>query len=89
MYICGNQTTTTMGKTINSTLALIKQQIGVTLELCDCFTGVKTRNKKRYFNAILKDRVAESKDFDALKRIENKIGLQIEPNGVRRIAIYF
>ncbi len=68
----------------------LKEQTGVELTLCDYFTGVKTRKGKKYFNALLKQRVSESIDFDILLRYCNRYKeVKIEQNGLYRIAIFF
>lgn len=68
----------------------IKEQTGVELVLCDHFTGIKTHRGRKYFNALLKEKVSESLDFDILLRYCAKYkDLYIEQNGVERIAIFF
>lgn len=74
---------------IKETLKLIKEQIGLDLNLCDYFTGIKTYNGKKYFNVILNQRNSESEDFILLKRFETQYKLiKIEQNGLRRISIF-
>ena len=74
---------------IPETLELIKEQTGLELGLCDCFTGIKEHNGKKYFNVILSQRTSESKDYDLLKRFADKYKLiSIEPNGLKRVAVF-
>lgn len=74
---------------INKTLELIESQIGLKLELCDYFTGLRKHLGKEYFNVILKDRLYMSKEFQKLEMFSNKTKLiTIEPNGINRVAIY-
>lgn len=74
---------------IQETLKLIKKQIGLDLELCDYFTGLRTYNHRKYFNIVLNQKTCESKDFELLSRFADKYKLiRIEPNGLRRVAIY-
>lgn len=74
---------------INSTLKLIKDQIGLDLPLDDYFTGLKTHNGQRYFNVELKQRTSESAEFDKLQKFANKSKLiKVQPNGVRRVSIF-
>lgn len=74
---------------IPETLELIKGQIGLKLELCDYFTGIKEHNGRKYFNVILSQRTSESKDYDTLKRFTDKYKLiSVEPNGLKRVAVF-
>ncbi len=74
---------------IDETLKLIKEQVGLELQLCDYFTGIKESASKSYFNVILNQRTSESKDFDLLKRFADKYKLiKVEPNGLKRVAIF-
>lgn len=77
-------------KMIEQTLKLIKDQTGITLELCDDFPGIYTHKKKKYFNVILNDaRIYTSPTWRKLKEFSIKTKLiSIEPNGVERVAIY-
>ena len=69
-------------------LNMIKEHVGLDLELCDYFTGVKEHNGKKYFNILLKERTSESKEYDLLKKYSDKYKLlSFEPNGVNRIAV--
>ena len=75
---------------INETLEMIKEQIGLELQLCDRFTGVQYHAGKPYFNVILDKRTSESADFVKLERFSEKYKtIKVEPNGINRIAIYF
>ena len=74
---------------ISETLALIKDQTGLDLELCDYFSGVKKHNGRKYFNVILAQKTSESAEYEVLKRFADKYNLiSIEPNGVNRVAIF-
>lgn len=74
---------------IESIKQLIKEQIGLELQLCDYFTGVKEHNGKKYFNAILSQATSESKEYDMLKRFADKYKLiSVQPNGFKRVAIF-
>lgn len=73
---------------IVETLELIKKQIGLELQLCDYFTGIKDFNGKKYFNVVLKERNSESKEFELLKHFSRQYKIiDVEPNGVNRVAI--
>lgn len=75
---------------IQKILKFIKLQIGLKLVPDTSFTGIRQHNGKKYFNVELKDRVSESNEFDLLERFANRTKLiKIEPNGVKRVAIYF
>lgn len=78
-------------KTIEFLTAHIKEQIGVTLELDDNFTGIRNHKGKPYFNAILNVRIFDSMDYPKLVRIANahNVIAAVEPNGSNRIAIFF
>ena len=74
---------------IQKTLQLIKDNTGLELTLCDYFTGIKESPKGKYFNIILNDKTCESLDYICLQRFSEKYGLiKIEPNGVKRVAIF-
>jgi hypothetical protein len=74
---------------INKTLTLIEKQIGLRLDLCDHFTGVHYFNDKPYFNVVLKEKISESLEYNKLKNWCNQYKkLQIENNGLKRIAIF-
>ena len=65
----------------------IREQTGLTLTPDTYFTG----DQGGYFNVILKDRIAESKEFQALERFvtNSKTFTKVEPNGLYRVAIFF
>ena len=70
-------------------LELIKEQTGLKLELCDCFTGIREHNGRKYFNVILPQRTSESKEYDILRRFAEKYKLiSVEPNGLKRVAVF-
>lgn len=74
---------------IEATLKYIEEQTGLKLMLCDYFKGVQELVGKPYFNVVLNEQTSESKDFDKLKRFAEKYKtIRIEPNGVKRVAIF-
>jgi hypothetical protein len=74
---------------IQETLELIKEQTGLTLNLCDYFTGLKTHKGKKYFTITLSQSVSESTEFPILQRFANKYKIiSVEPNGLNRVAIF-
>ena len=76
-------------QTEKNILDLIKEQIGLELNLCDYFTGIKEHNGQKYFNVILSQRTSESKEYEELERFADKYKLiAVEPNGVNRVAIF-
>lgn len=84
-----SRTTTERHDMINYTLKLIKEQICIDLHLCYYFKGVREHNNKKYFNVLLSQKLSESNDFEKLKEFERKYNIiKVEPNGVRRVAIY-
>lgn len=77
-------------QTEKNILDLIKEQIGLELNLCDYFTGIKEHNGQKYFNVILSQRTSESQDFDKLKRFAEQYKLiKVEPNGLKRVAVFY
>jgi len=79
----------TKKQTEKNILDLIKEQIGLELNLCDYFTGIKEHNGQKYFNVILSQRTSESQDFDKLKRFAEQYKLiKVEPNGLKRVAVF-
>ena len=73
---------------ITKILEMIKNQIGLHLDLCDYFTGINNFNGKKYFNVLLKERTSESNDYNKLLRFSKVYKtIDIEPNGVNRVAI--
>jgi hypothetical protein len=71
------------------TIEFIEKQTGLTLSLCDYFTGIKEHNGIKYFNVLLSQRTSESIDYDLLKRFADKYKIvSVEPNGLKRVAIF-
>ena len=66
----------------------IKVQTGLILTPDKYFVGYQKGN---YFNVIVKDRVSESKEYQALKRFvtNSKTFYKVEANGLHRVAIFF
>jgi len=76
-------------KMIDLTLKYIEEQTGLKLLPCDYFIGMKELAGEPYFNVVLNEQTSESKDFDKLKRFAEKYKtIRIEPNGVKRVAIF-
>lgn len=77
-------------QTEKNILDFIKEQIGLELNLCDYFMGIKEHNGQKYFNVILSQRTSESQDFYKLKRFAEQYKLiKVEPNGLNRVAVFF
>jgi len=75
---------------MKETLRLIKEQTGLDLQLCDYFTGIRKCKAGYYFNVILDKRTCESEEYAKLEKFANKFKLiRVEPNGLRRVAIFF
>ena len=79
---------TNLTNKIGQTLTLIEQQTGLRLDLCDHFIGVRFFNDKPYFNVVLKDKISESFAYNKLKWWSDKYRIQIENNGLKRIAVF-
>lgn len=75
---------------IAKTLVIIKKFCGLSLKPCDHFTGHNHTGRK-YFNAILNERCdVYSKELRILERlVEKGIISKVEPNGLKRVAIFF
>lgn len=74
---------------IETTLKHINEQLGLKLQLCDYFTGMRESNGNKYFNIILSQRTSESKDYIQLVRFANKFKtIKVEPNGLKRVAVF-
>ena len=77
-------------ETIESTLQLIKEQIGKDLVLDDYFSGVHIHDGKKYFNVLLKTKISESLEFQNLQQFATQYkSIAVEGNGVNRVAIFF
>jgi hypothetical protein len=81
---------------IDNTLQQIKEQTGMSLTLCDYFTGIKTGvDKKEYFNVLLSEPIyaymgIECNEYGKLKGlVKSGVISDVAPNGVKRVAIYF
>lgn len=76
--------------TVEKLQSHIQEQIGLTLEPCDYFTGAQTHNGETYFNFLVNDRYAESQDVLRLERLAkiSSIISRIEPNGLNRVAVF-
>lgn len=76
-------------KLVTDKVAEIKEQVGIDLTLCEDFAGIHWHKNKRYFNVITEEPVHESKVYDALLRLTKKgVISSVEPNGVKRLAIF-
>ena len=74
---------------IQETLENIKELTGLSLILCDYFTGIRASGGKKYFNVILPTRTSEAVEYTKLLQISRKYGtIAVEPNGVSRLAIF-
>lgn len=74
---------------IEEVLLHIKKQIGLTLTLCDYFTGLRGQKGNKFFNVVLKQKTSESQEYEQLVRFSDKFKtIYVEPNGEKRIAIY-
>ena len=74
---------------IQKTLENIKELTGLSLTLCDYFTGLRTSGDKKYFNVILPTRTSEAVEYTRLLQISKGYGtIAVEPNGVNRLAIF-
>ena len=74
---------------IQETLENIKELTGLSLTLCDYFTGLRTSGGKKYFNVILPTRTSEAVEYTKLLQFSRKYGsISVEPNGVNRLAIF-
>lgn len=79
----------TNNQTINEVLLHIKKQIGLTLTLCDYFTGLRGQKDNRFFNVVLEKKTSESQEYEQLVRFSDKFKtIYIEANGEKRVAIY-
>lgn len=76
--------------TIEKLQAYIKEQVGLTLEPCDFFSGENVHKGETYFNLLVKDRFAESQEVSKLERLSRTSSIisRIEPNGLHRVAIF-
>lgn len=75
---------------IEKVLKTIKLQTGLDLTLDTHFSGLFTHKGQKYFNIELQRPVSESKEYDLLQKFANKTKMiRIEPNGAKRIAIFF
>jgi len=75
---------------IENKLSEIKKHLGLELVKCDYFTGIQNHNGKEYFNIITKNAISEdSLYYDLRSLIQVGILSKIEPNGYKRIALFF
>jgi hypothetical protein len=75
---------------IDEILNFIYEQTGVIVESCEYFCGIREHRGHKYFNVVLKQKLSESADFSKLERFADKYNsIRIEPNGLRRVAIFF
>lgn len=76
-------------KLIENSLKHIKEQTGLSLCLCNYFTGLRNHNGRRLFNVVLKDKVCESLEYEILERFSRKYKtFDLEQSGVRRVSIF-
>lgn len=75
---------------IKEVLCIIEEQTGLRLNLCNDFPGTYFSKGRPYFNVTIQDRLSESTEYNTLERFaRNVTGLEVEPNGLKRIAIFF
>lgn len=67
----------------------IKEQTGISFDLCQDFPDVNLFNGRPYFNILLKNAVYEGRDYLALERLVNTSSIiyEIQPNGLDRVAV--
>ena len=74
---------------IKEVLRMIEEQTGVCLDLCNDFPGVHFFKGRPYFNVMIQDRLSESTEYKKMQSFTlMHPGLKIEPNGLKRIAIF-
>ena len=79
-------------KIIAALLIFIKKFTGLDLHADEYFTGIRTYRGKKYFNVELQQLTSESIEYQQLERLPASSGgviTKVEPNGVRRVAVYF
>lgn len=76
--------------TVEKLQTYFQEQIGLTLEPCDYFSGAQIHKGETYFNFLVKDRYAESQEVLRLERLAQSSSVisRIEPNGLNRVAIF-
>jgi len=77
-------------ESINEALRYIDKMTGLKLNLCECFTGIEYHNGLKYFNVLVDKPVSESEEYTKLLRLSSTYNdIKVEPNGYKRLAIYF
>ena len=77
-------------KLIQNKVEEIEKYLGVQLTLCEDLPGIHFHNGNRYFNIILETPVFNSIIYTKLlNSIKTKIIKNVEPNGNKRLAIFF
>ena len=77
---------------IAALLIFINQYTGLDLCADGYFKGIKTHKGKKYFNVELQQKTSESIEYNQLERLialSYGIITNVEPNGVRRVAVFF
>ena len=78
-------------ETIAALMRFIKVYSELTLHADEDIKGIKTYKGAEYCNVILRQRTSESIEFQNLERLSSNSGIitRVEPNGLRRVAIFF
>lgn len=77
-------------KLIKNKVEEIEKYLGVQLKLCKDSPGIYFHNGNRYFNIILDTPVFNSIIYTKLLNIlKTNIIKNVEPNGYKRLAIFF
>jgi len=76
---------------ISNVISKIKKQIGFELTPCDCFSGLQLYNNRVFLNVVTNTPVFNSSCYNALIKAsgDGKFIELVEPNGHRRLAIFF
>lgn len=77
-------------KLIKNKVEEIEKYLGIELLLCDNSPGIHFHNSNRYFNIILETPVFNSIIYTKLlNSVKTNIIKNVEPNGYKRLAIFF
>ncbi len=76
--------------TVSIKIAEIKEMIGIDLVPCDHFAGVNESKRGLYFNVTLDTPVFISEEYNKLLYAAEKGFIEaVEPNGYKRLAIFY
>ena len=75
---------------IDKTVKDIEKYLKIKLTLCDTFAGINEHDGNKYFNIVLETQIWNSDIYTKLVNIQ-KFGIfsDVQPNGHKRLAIYF